>query len=344
MNEIASILSWLIYLFLVITFARLVYRRHEIFFQRIVFDDKQSYQNLVHSKNILYDRKIRLEDEAMSILTLYEITKDITKSLNDETAFSIFKQKLAEHISFEECRLIDPGQDMSEYRHNPQYFVYPLQGKHRRIGYLLLRGMYDEDKEKAMIMGQQFALVLRRVRLYEEIERTAITDSLTEISTRRYVMERFKEEIGRARSRKLNLALMMIDVDHFKQLNDKYGHLAGDQVLHGIAKIIKTNIREIDIAGRYGGEEFCVVLPDTDKSGACFAAQRIREATERTAIKAYDNNVNVTVSIGIAIFPQDGMNAEEIIDKADWALYKAKKNGRNNVCLFSDQNDHDTSQ
>lgn len=329
------ITGWMLYLLIIVIYGRIISRRYEIAYQRVVFDAKQAYQNLVHSKNILYDRKIRLESEATSIMTLYEITKDITKSLNDDTAFSIFKQKLGEHISFEDCRLFEPGENMAEYRSNPQYFVFPLQGKNRRLGYLLFRGIYDEDKENAMIMGQQFALALRRVRLYEEIERTAITDSLTEISTRRYVLERFKEEIGRAKSRKTNLALVMIDVDHFKQLNDKFGHIAGDQVLHGIARIIKQNIREIDIAGRYGGEEFCVVLPDTDKKGAQFAAERIRGSVEKAVIKAYDNKVNVTVSIGIAIFPQDGINTEDIIDKADWALYRAKKNGRNNVCLFS---------
>ena len=126
----------------------------------------------------------------------------------------------------------------------------------------------------------------------------------------------------------------MIDVDFFKTFNDKYGHLVGDQILREIGTIIKANIREIDIAGRYGGEEFCVVLPDTDVPGAQLAAERIRKSTEETEIKAYDTTVKVTISIGMATFPADGHLMDELIDKADWALYRAKKLGRNKICAF----------
>ncbi len=139
----------------------------------------------------------------------------------------------------------------------------------------------------------------------------------------------------------MNASFLMIDVDHFKKLNDKYGHLAGDQVLREIAAIIQGNIREIDIAGRYGGEEFCVVLPDTDRDGALYVAERIRQATKETSIKAYDTVVESSVSIGISTFPQDGKKASELIDKADWALYRAKKQGRNRVCVFGMYEDSD---
>ncbi len=107
-----------------------------------------------------------------------------------------------------------------------------------------------------------------------------------------------------------------------------------DQVLREVARIIKENLREIDIAGRYGGEEFCVVLPDTDSDGAHFAGERIRQATEEAQIKAYDTRISTSVSIGISQYPKDGSKASELIDKADWALYRAKKRGRNRVCLF----------
>lgn len=97
---------------------------------------------------------------------------------------------------------------------------------------------------------------------------------------------------------------------------------------------LRQNIREIDIPGRYGGEEFCVVLPDTDREGAKFAAERIREAAEQASIRAYDAAIRVTVSIGIATYPDDGQSFNEIIDKADWALYRSKKQGRNRVTSF----------
>ena len=126
----------------------------------------------------------------------------------------------------------------------------------------------------------------------------------------------------------------MIDVDYFKKVNDQYGHLTGDQILRGVASLIREHVRGIDIVGRYGGEEFCVVLPDTDCGGAQYVAERIRTAIEKTPLKAYDNIIKVTVSIGSSTFPDDGQSLAELGDKADWALYRAKKMGRNRICAF----------
>ena len=210
-----------------------------------------------------------------------------------------------------------------------------------KIGYLAIEHMLEEDKEKATILGHQYALALRRVRLYQEIEQIAITDSLTEVHTRRHIIERFNEELKRSRVRNIKMSFLMLDVDYFKKYNDQYGHITGDQILREIGALIRDNIREIDIAGRYGGEEFCVVLPDTDRQGAHYAAERIRIATEKASIKAYDTTVKVTVSIGSSTFPQDGKKLDELIDKADWALYRAKKQGRNNVCSFGVYHDEE---
>jgi diguanylate cyclase (GGDEF)-like protein len=117
-------------------------------------------------------------------------------------------------------------------------------------------------------------------------------------------------------------------------INDQYGHLTGDLVLKEIANIIQENVREIDIVGRFGGEEFCVVLPDTDLEGSRLVAERIRKSTEKRLIKAYDSTLHVTLSIGLAVYPSDGKLLEELMDKADWALYRAKSQGRNCVIAF----------
>jgi diguanylate cyclase (GGDEF)-like protein len=117
-------------------------------------------------------------------------------------------------------------------------------------------------------------------------------------------------------------------------INDQYGHLTGDQVLREIANIIKESVREIDLVGRFGGEEFCVVLPDTDLEGATVVAERIRKSAEQKLIKAYDNSLHITLSIGVTIYPTDGKLMEELMDKADWALYRAKSQGRNCVVAF----------
>jgi diguanylate cyclase (GGDEF)-like protein len=198
----------------------------------------------------------------------------------------------------------------------------------------LYKGLDPKDNEKFTILAHQFALALRRLKLYKDIETLALTDGLTGVYTRRYFIERFDEEVKRSSLHKTSLSFLMIDADHFKMVNDQHGHLTGDLVLKEISNIIQENVREIDIVGRFGGEEFCVVLPDTEMEGARVVAERIRKSAEKRSIKAYDNTLHVTLSIGIAVYPSDGKFVEELMDKADWALYRAKSQGRNCVVAF----------
>lgn len=300
-----------------------------------ILEESARSQALVNRKESLYVERLRLENEVMETLTLYEIVKEITQSLGEKEAFDIFKSKLSDHVRFTDCLLVHPLCDeINDYKKSMEYFLFALQGKAGKIGYLVVKGMPLEHHEKFTILGSQFALALRRIKLYHEIERVAITDSLTELHTRRYAIERFQEELKRSQARGMKLSFLMIDVDHFKALNDQHGHLTGDQILREAGKLIRENTREIDIAGRFGGEEFCVVLPDTDRCGARFAAERIRRAVEAGTIKAYDAEVKITVSLGVATYPEDGTRVEELTDKADWALYRAKREGRNRICAF----------
>jgi len=279
--------------------------------------------------------KAKLEREAMQIFTLYDMTKEITRHFNEQEAFNIFLKKLKENVFIEDCRLVhDVGEGFKGGVLPSEYAVFVLRAKEKKLGVLLYKGLEDKDKEKFAILAHQFALALRRLKLYKDIETLAITDGLTGVYTRRYFVERFDEEIRRSALRKSSLAFLMIDADYFKMINDQHGHLTGDQVLKEIANIIQENVREIDIVGRFGGEEFCVVLPDTDTEGARVVAERIRKSAEKRLIKAYDNTVRVTLSIGIAIYPSDGKMLEEMMDKADWALYRAKSQGRNCVVTF----------
>ena len=156
---------------------------------------------------------------------------------------------------------------------------------------MVIKGLKESDYENTMILSHQFALSLKRVKLYEEIERIAITDSLTKVHTRRYLLDRLQEELERSKKHKIKMSFLMIDVDYFKKFNDEYGHLTGDQILRSIGGIIRESIREIDIAGRYGGEEFCIVLPDTDKEGALLAGERIRSSIAKDSIKAYEEAI-----------------------------------------------------
>lgn len=297
---------------------------------------KNSFKGLSKKKVALIHEKIDIESEAMKTFTLYEITKDIVKSLNEKDAFEIFKTRIRDHLMFDDCFFLSSKENnqLAEFKDKEEYFIFIVRGEKKTNGYLVIQGLSDLDHEKFLILAHQFALALRRVKLYQEVEKIAITDSLTEVYTRYYAFDRLEEEMKRSEVKNMHLSFLMIDVDFFKNFNDKYGHLTGDQILSEIGNLIKQSIREIDIPGRFGGEEFCVVLPDTDRDGAEFAAERIREAVELTTIKAYDNEVTATVSVGISTFPEDAKNVDELVDKADWALYRAKKQGRNRVCSF----------
>ena len=298
-----------------------------------------NFKSLVAQKESLNQEKIKIKEELFNIFTLYELTKEITKKLHHQEAFDIFLAALKEHVMFKECRLIDSDdRNLQEYQNQKQWFRFPLQSEKKVFGFLAVREMDVHGQEKFSILAHQFALALRRIQLYEQVEQIAITDGLTELFNRRYFLQRLQEEFQRSQLRKIKMSVLMIDVDYFKKINDGFGHLTGDQVLRQIAVIIKENIREIDIASRYGGEEFCILLPDTDKEGSRWAAERICSAVAKSPLRAYDTNVSVTVSIGVSTFPKDAASATDMIEHADKALYKAKELGRNRVQLYAELN------
>ncbi|MDP2980820.1 MAG: sensor domain-containing diguanylate cyclase [Candidatus Omnitrophota bacterium] len=207
----------------------------------------------------------------------------------------------------------------------------PLISEEKISGILYIENISRVYFENFLILAGQFAIQLQKVILYKKVQEMAITDSLTEVSTRRYFLERFREEIRRSMRRKSTMSFLMIDLDYFKEKNDKFGHLVGDVILKEIALVLKSTLREIDIIGRYGGEEFAVVLAGIGREGALLAAERIRSSVEHSVFKAYDEKVSVTISIGISAFPEDGVDEHTLIESADKALYRAKEKGRNRV-------------
>ncbi len=219
----------------------------------------------------------------------------------------------------------------------------PLKVRGQVIGVLNVnnkvpRGVFvEEDANLLMLFATQAAIAIENAHLYEEVERLAITDGLTGLYVHRYFQESLESEIKRALRYKHSLSLMMIDIDHFKRLNDTYGHQAGDEVLQQLAKILKSQAREHDLVARYGGEEFAIILPVTPKEGALSAASRLRRLVEGAHFNAHGSEVRITISIGVACCPQDGQTREELIGKADQALYAAKRSGRNTICYFDDK-------
>lgn len=168
--------------------------------------------------------------------------------------------------------------------------------------------------------------------LYEKTVELAIKDSLTGLYVRRYFFERLQEEIKRSVMTQKSLSVLMCDVDHFKECNDKYGHAVGDLVLVHVADILKR-FDSNAIVGRYGGEEFCVLLVETPKKEAEDVANRVREKLENNPVIVRREEIKITMSIGVASLPDDSVEGSELIGLADKALYQAKKAGRNRVCL-----------
>ena len=164
------------------------------------------------------------------------------------------------------------------------------------------------------------------------LSQVAITDSLTQVYNRHHFDGLLHKEIKRLTRRKYShLSLMMIDIDHFKRLNDRYGHLTGDTVLREVAKVLKENIRTTDTIARYGGEEFAIVMPDTHLEGAVYRAEVLRKTMENTEFQGHDGSIQITISIGVAAYSVG--SPRDFIAMADQALYQAKDSGRNAVAV-----------
>jgi diguanylate cyclase (GGDEF)-like protein len=195
-----------------------------------------------------------------------------------------------------------------------------------------------EDAQLLWIMSLISENLLNRDYANEGLLRYAFTDFLTAMKTRGYLEQQLDLEIKRAERKKTPLALLMIDIDFFKTLNDTHGHNVGDQVLRDISSILMKDMREIDTVARYGGEEFVILLPETGYQAAKQIANRLRRAVEQANFFAGspDKVEHLTISIGVAVFDEDAQFKRDLIEAADAALYGAKSQGRNRVVLYRD--------
>lgn len=220
--------------------------------------------------------------------------------------------------------------------------IFPLVGEKALLGCVVAHSNVDKLSKKEIDyleqLTKQSSITIHRANVYAEVLQHATLDALTGLNNRRQFEIRLKQEVATAKRQGKPLCSMMLDVDFFKNVNDTYGHIAGDNVLKNIASVIRNELREYDIASRYGGEEFAILLPFTRIEEAFAVAQRLRVAVEKSSIDVTNeagetSQINITVSIGVYEY-QDSDTPEDLYKKADKALYMAKNHGRNKVVIF----------
>jgi two-component system cell cycle response regulator len=201
-------------------------------------------------------------------------------------------------------------------------------------------GAFPGDRREMLgVIANQVAISLQNARMYQALEEQATTDGLTGLVNHRVFQERFSSMLGRADRHKFQVSMILTDIDHFKKVNDTYGHPTGDEVLRRVAAILNASARKIDIVARYGGEEFAIVLEATDRAGARQLAERIRQEVAQQTFKSGQQGkpgFQATLSLGVACYPDDGRDKTEIIAHADQSLYAAKHGGRNRTICYAD--------
>jgi len=226
---------------------------------------------------------------------------------------------------------------------NKKIGYFPLSSENYQIGTIVTKSTDDELTEQEIYyirqMAKQVSTTITRANIYAEILKHATLDALTGFYNRRQLEERIKQETATAKRKKTQLCAIMTDIDFFKKVNDTYGHAAGDMVLKTVAKIMRSQLREYDIAARYGGEEFVILLPFTTQEEAVIVAERLRHAIEKKVIdiekintKNDTKKISVTMSLGVYCFNRND-SAETLLLNADKALYQAKETGRNKVVV-----------
>ena len=335
---------------------------------------KEKYTDIitVHSNSI--EEVQKYEESIERIMQLYIIGRDLTKSLTfDEYAETLLRalsnragvvsvnifgrdknewQPLAFSKPYQKNDWVVYMQFNKSLQNENNYVItqnpvfcsrdfktvfWPLKIENEFLGCIIIvceKKYARRYIKEGAIFCPQISLCTKRVRLFQEISERSRNDGLTGLYLKRYFMERLQSEIQREKRYSGGFYILMLDIDHFKKINDKYGHLAGDKVLCSIAKVIVDCSRLGDLVGRYGGEEFIVFMPMATLYEARAVAQEINKIVESRKFHEGDEEFRVTISIGVSNYPNDGATTDSIINAADKALYKAKQNGRNQFVIY----------
>ncbi|MFA5167151.1 MAG: GGDEF domain-containing protein [Candidatus Omnitrophota bacterium] len=326
-----------------------------------------------------------LEVQVGNLMNLFEIARDFSECMDFSTLAEFLLKKLRSELTFEKMKIFLMPRAVSEKEPAPikvysmlqegvqeeervltdqeredfdamidaktmvrrgERWLFPIMEGNEISSVFAIHGIKEEDLARVEVLSAYLVLLIKKIKLYETVRELAIVDELTQVFVRHHFYERLEEELRRSIRFKLPLAVLMLDIDHFKRYNDDFGHLVGDATLKEVADLLKRNLRRVDLVGRYGGEEFVVAMPETRVANAAEVAERIRSSIARHDFQVYNVRTKVTVSQGITVF--DGeiaahsehidakAVASELIRKADEAMYRAKEEGRNRVCLHKD--------
>jgi diguanylate cyclase (GGDEF)-like protein len=216
--------------------------------------------------------------------------------------------------------------------------ILPLVVREAAIGTLALAARRKdafgaEVRPALQLLANQLAVALSNAASVARLEELATTDGLTGCFNKRYFHDELKQRLQAAQRFGRKLSLIIVDLDHFKAVNDTYGHHTGDIVIQELGQILRRLKRETDVVARFGGEEFCVLCEETTSEGAFLLAERVRQELEHTTFETDLGNLKITASLGLATYPEHGKDKQALFAAADRALYAAKHNGRNQVCV-----------
>ena len=218
-----------------------------------------------------------------------------------------------------------------------ELMVVPVEFKEAPLGVVILASMRNFTSDTRWLLQlfrQGFGLALNNALAHSQLQRIAALDALTGTYNRRFGMTRLNEEFNRAVRSNLPLGLLLLDIDHFKSINDTYGHLVGDRVLGRVAEAIRRAVREGDIVVRYGGEEFLMILPGASCRDSQLLAERVRRMVAETEVREGEQAIFITASLGVTSFPEDNVEGvEALVANADVAMYRAKDQGRDQVVM-----------
>jgi two-component system cell cycle response regulator len=225
---------------------------------------------------------------------------------------------------------------------HPSLLVLPLIIHDRALGTLILsakrrHAFGDAVRPTLEVLASHLAVSLSNARMVQKLETMATTDGLTSLLNRRAMLESGAQKIAAAARFNRRLSLLVVDIDHFKRVNDTYGHETGDVVIRGLADILRRQKRTTDVVARFGGEEFVLLCEQTDEKGAMLLGERIRDDLAKTAFRTSHGSISVTCSLGMATFPEAGKEWDALFRAADEALYVSKRSGRNRCTAWHPQ-------